>query len=246
MSTREEVRRRCDHEHYQRNRDYVLNRGRDRNKRLSAIPGPRNYNPWTPDEDVIVMRDDLSTVEKAFILGRSYYSVSGRRGRLRHPDRSRTQMRHATRRYRARQGIPFQGGRPDRPEICDVEGCSRPHCARGWCNTHYARWKANGTVELPQQSPFSCAASNCSATKHKAYQLCNKHYQRWKLTGSIELEQRPRPVKTPAQPMILVCVECGDSFRQKRANNTRFCSRLCARTFHNRCSYDQRRNQVSA
>lgn len=27
---------------------------------------------------------------------------------------------------------------------CCIDGCDRPHEARGWCKTHYARWRANG------------------------------------------------------------------------------------------------------
>lgn len=27
---------------------------------------------------------------------------------------------------------------------CSVDGCTRPSWARGWCNTHYARARANG------------------------------------------------------------------------------------------------------
>lgn len=27
---------------------------------------------------------------------------------------------------------------------CSVDGCERPRLARGWCATHYARWKSKG------------------------------------------------------------------------------------------------------
>jgi hypothetical protein len=34
---------------------------------------------------------------------------------------------------------------------CTVEGCDRPHCAKGLCGTHYARWRNHGdpTVKTP-------------------------------------------------------------------------------------------------
>lgn len=31
--------------------------------------------------------------------------------------------------------------------VCSVDGCEQPMKARGWCNTHYARWRLRGTVE---------------------------------------------------------------------------------------------------
>lgn len=27
---------------------------------------------------------------------------------------------------------------------CSIAGCDQPHLARGWCGTHYARWKRHG------------------------------------------------------------------------------------------------------
>lgn len=31
-------------------------------------------------------------------------------------------------------------------KTCSYPGCDRPHEARGWCHTHYARWKRHGNV----------------------------------------------------------------------------------------------------
>lgn len=28
--------------------------------------------------------------------------------------------------------------------ICSVEGCGKPHLARGWCESHYRRWRRHG------------------------------------------------------------------------------------------------------
>jgi len=35
---------------------------------------------------------------------------------------------------------------------CTIEGCARPHYARGWCNTHYKRWWKRGGHPLDRQS----------------------------------------------------------------------------------------------
>lgn len=33
---------------------------------------------------------------------------------------------------------------------CTIEDCGKPVRSRGWCNTHYQRWKTTGTTELRQ------------------------------------------------------------------------------------------------
>lgn len=53
--------------------------------RVSAIPSDRNGEPWTLAEFAIVKRDDLSVIEMAAILHRSYGSVSGARASLKKP-----------------------------------------------------------------------------------------------------------------------------------------------------------------
>ena len=32
----------------------------------------------------------------------------------------------------------------DSKRICSIEGCGKPHEARGWCKRHYLRWKRHG------------------------------------------------------------------------------------------------------
>lgn len=37
-------------------------------------------------------------------------------------------------------------GRPKLPQkSCLIEGCSRPYKGRGWCGTHYLRWRLHGS-----------------------------------------------------------------------------------------------------
>ena len=33
------------------------------------------------------------------------------------------------------------------PTTCSIEGCNDAHRARGWCNSHYARWRDHGDPE---------------------------------------------------------------------------------------------------
>lgn len=34
------------------------------------------------------------------------------------------------------------------PKLCSIPGCSNPHAARGWCQTHYSRWHVNGSPHI--------------------------------------------------------------------------------------------------
>lgn len=36
--------------------------------------------------------------------------------------------------------------------ICSIEGCNKPHLARGWCEAHYNRWRRNGDPLLDVRS----------------------------------------------------------------------------------------------
>lgn len=79
---------------------------------------------------------------------------------------------------------------PDTP--CSVEGCDRPHLARGLCRKHYQRWKKHGTTELAQVAPGGrlCSVEGCEIVGVLREELCQKHYRRLKRTGTTELAPR--------------------------------------------------------
>lgn len=65
-------------------------------------------------------------------------------------------------------------------KVCSIEGCGLPVLARGWCSTHYARWRRLGTVELPP-SP-TCVIVGCGLRRH-GRGWCITHYSRWRAHG---------------------------------------------------------------
>lgn len=71
--------------------------------------------------------------------------------------------------------------------LCVVEGCEGLHCARGWCNKHYRRWKNTGSVEDVVRI---CEVPDCGSV-HLARGWCKVHYYRWKRTGSVDLPEPP-------------------------------------------------------
>lgn len=49
----------------------------------AALPAPNAGSSWTSADDSVLLRDDLSLLEKAALTGRSYWAASGRRSYLR-------------------------------------------------------------------------------------------------------------------------------------------------------------------
>lgn len=61
--------------------------------------------------------------------------------------------------------------------VCSVEGCGRPRRKRGWCETHYSRFRAHGTPNAPgrKSAGTSCVWPGCKLTP-VAQGQCTKHY----------------------------------------------------------------------
>lgn len=69
---------------------------------------------------------------------------------------------------------------------CSVNDCTRPVRARGWCVTHYERWRQHGDVDvlLVQRNPSECVVDACTG-KATRRGYCTKHYQRWRTHGDV-------------------------------------------------------------
>lgn len=71
--------------------------------------------------------------------------------------------------------------------ICVVDGCGKPHEARGYCQGHYVRWKTHGDplhggVALVKRRAI-CSVDGCNR-KHVAQGYCGGHYQRFRSAGN--------------------------------------------------------------
>jgi hypothetical protein len=89
--------------------------------------------------------------------------------------------------------------------LCTIDGCTRALRARGWCATHWARWKANGdplTVTKPAtKTSDTCDAPDCTRpTPTGTY--CNMHRNRLSRTGQLGLTRAPRGLHSQGYVII--------------------------------------------
>lgn len=66
--------------------------------------------------------------------------------------------------------------------ICSIPNCKRPHFGRGWCNTHYCRWRKHGDPNYghmiigenrkdnPLYPTYKQMLQRCSNPNHKYYE----------------------------------------------------------------------------
>ncbi len=80
-------------------------------------------------------------------------------------------------------------GRPRQATSCSVDGCHRPHRARGLCNTHWARVYRYGWPDPltpppppPDVPPLPCRVADCDG-KRFGYGYCQTHYRRVYMLG---------------------------------------------------------------
>ena len=76
---------------------------------------------------------------------------------------------------------------------CSIEGCENRHNARGWCMTHYRRWRLYN--DPLGQHPSRLSSRTCSITrceKPKANRgWCQTHHWRWRHYGDPLREPYP-------------------------------------------------------
>lgn len=78
------------------------------------------------------------------------------------------------------------------PKVCSVEGCDTPAKSRGWCGTHYARWKKGQPLEAPVRGREVSICSVVTCERRVAGRgLCNTH---WKQVVTYGLEE-PREIR---------------------------------------------------
>lgn len=98
------------------------------------------------------------------------------------------------------------------PGECSVEGCGRESSARGWCATHYYRWRKHGDVQAdkpiaPRMAAgpgTECRVKSCGRTV-QSRRLCAAHYHRWRRYGCPRPDQ---PLRIHPDTGVVVVTSC--------------------------------------
>lgn len=86
--------------------------------------------------------------------------------------------------------------------LCKIDGCIRPRKGRGWCGTHWVRWRKYGDPHHVQINGVDfnvkadCKVEECGKKAH-AHKFCIKHLARWRKHGDPHIvgEHTGRPLK---------------------------------------------------
>jgi len=78
---------------------------------------------------------------------------------------------------------------------CQVEGCKRPFKAKGYCVTHYKKWKRG---EMPHARFRWCFHEECKKREY-ARGLCEEHFAA-KFGGEKPSEAEKAAAAAPAAP----------------------------------------------
>lgn len=74
--------------------------------------------------------------------------------------------------------------------VCTIDGCNEFCVGRGWCSSHYYRWRRSGSPDFPAKVT-ECAVDGCGNPGPFTRGWCYRHYSRWYHTGSLEKLVRP-------------------------------------------------------
>ncbi|MBI4124301.1 MAG: hypothetical protein HY466_00025 [Deltaproteobacteria bacterium] len=80
---------------------------------------------------------------------------------------------------------------------CKVEGCKRPYRAKGYCNTHFKKWRAG---EMPKKARYkTCSGENCRKPLFR-FGLCETHYAGLLKGQEVLKEEAPKEEPKKEEP----------------------------------------------
>lgn len=100
---------------------------------------------------------------------------------------------------------------------CSFDGCEQQVLARGWCSTHYTRWRKYGDPGFVKQiarypESATCLVEDC-AERPRSSGYCDPHYWCWSQYGdplaSRKRIRRPAPTPRRDRPLDVRLKEIG-------------------------------------
>lgn len=113
---------------------------------------------------------------------------------------------------------------------CSAPNCDLPRKVKGYCNMHYQRMRAHGSLEKPAET-FTC--EHCGETKAQDKRgpkpkFCSREcgYKAYR-AATRDKVNADRRAKNAAKPMHQhACTECGTAFESRHEVN-KYCSTRC-------------------
>lgn len=69
-------------------------------------------------------------------------------------------------------------------KLCSIEGCTGAYLCRGFCSSHYQKWRRTAYVPKPKRF---CSVAGCKG-KHAGRGFCLAHWQRWKKKSPVPMD----------------------------------------------------------
>lgn len=89
---------------------------------------------------------------------------------------------------------------------CSLPDCDKPHKGNGYCHTHNALFKRNGSpTKLAKRTPATCAVEGCARAERGKKGYCEAHLARVRRNGSDSVTAEIRDVRTNAYEPGTVC-----------------------------------------
>jgi hypothetical protein len=112
------------------------------------------------------------------------------------------------------------------PNTCSIEGCENIAKSRGWCNTHYERWRRNGDVRATKLVKV-CRVTGCGRRSiGRGY--CEEHHEGY-VGARKSWEAMWRRCTNPADPSYASYVGRGITIDPKWRSFDAFLSEMGAR-----------------
>lgn len=124
---------------------------------------------------------------------------------------------------------------------CKIDGCDKESRGRGWCSTHWLRWRKYGDPLYVKKNGIDfnvkarCGVEGCGRPNH-ARLLCDMHLSRYQKHGdpTVVMPIAGRPLKGDAPKFSAIhkrlertrgrasnfaCIDCGGTAREWSYNN---------------------------
>lgn len=93
--------------------------------------------------------------------------------------------------------------------ICSVDGCGKRHSCKGYCSTHYSRYRTHGDASFKLIGNIKVCSLDACGKKHSSNGFCSSHYRSFKVYGDPREVENRRKAKAKSICDGCVVNNCG-------------------------------------